>query len=121
MKTSLDLIVGGHMVADVIGRPVFLDRPIGHGKLYLSDAIELHTGGNVCNVGIAAAKLGLRVGALGRIGNDSWRTCVLERLTNTGFDLGGVIVDKRHRRLRGPQRRAQLLPYRRLRQSTHRR
>ncbi|MCX7825329.1 MAG: carbohydrate kinase family protein [Verrucomicrobiae bacterium] len=95
MKTSLDLIVAGHMVADVIGRPVFLDRPIGHGKLYLSDAIELHTGGNVCNVGIAAAKLGLRVGALGRIGNDSWRTCVLERLTNAGLDLGGVIVDER--------------------------
>ncbi|MBM3888352.1 MAG: carbohydrate kinase family protein [Verrucomicrobia bacterium] len=95
MKTSLDLIVAGHMVADVIGRPVFLDQPIGHGKLYLSDAIELHTGGNVCNVGVAAAKLGLRVGALGRIGDDSWRTCVLDRLESAGLDLGGVIVDKR--------------------------
>ncbi|MBM3892307.1 MAG: carbohydrate kinase family protein, partial [Verrucomicrobia bacterium] len=43
----------------------------------------------------AAAKLGLRVGALGRIGDDSWRTCVLDRLESAGLDLGGVIVDKR--------------------------
>ena len=91
---SLDLIMIGHVVADVIGRPVALDRPIGFGKLYYSDAVELHTGGNVCNVGIAAAKLGLRVGALGRIGDDNWRTFVVQRLKSAGLNLDGIIVDK---------------------------
>jgi sugar/nucleoside kinase (ribokinase family) len=95
MRKSLDLIVVGHVVADIIGRPVSLDRPIGHGKLYLSDAIELHTGGNVCNVGIAAARLGLRVGALGRVGDDDWGATAARRLRAAGVDLGGLITDKR--------------------------
>jgi len=95
MKQSFDLIVAGHMVADVIGRPIALDRPIGFGKLFHSEAVELHTGGNVCNVGIAAAKLGLRVGALGRLGDDNWGAFLQQRLHRANLDLGGVIVDKR--------------------------
>ena len=95
MKPSFDLIVAGHMVADVIGRPIPLDQPIGFGKIFHSEAVELHSGGNVCNVGIAAVRLGLRVGALGRVGDDNWGAFLQQRLRRAGLDLGGVIVDKR--------------------------
>ncbi len=89
----LDVIVAGLALADVIGRPVDLRKPPKRGALKLIDSITLTTGGNVSNVGIDLAKLGFRVGAITRVGNDSIGRFVLQHYKTFGIDTEGVIID----------------------------
>jgi len=88
-----DVIVAGLALADVIGRPVDLRKPPKRGALKLIDSITLTTGGNVSNVGIDLAKLGFRVGAVTRVGNDSIGRFVLQHYKTFGIDTEGVIID----------------------------
>jgi len=88
-----DVIVAGLAVADVIGRPVDLRNLPKRGALKLLDSITLTTGGNVSNVGIDLAKLGFRVGAITRVGNDSLGRFVTQHYRTFGIDTEGVIVD----------------------------
>ena len=90
---DLDVIVAGLALADVIGRPVDLRKPLKRGTLKLIDSITLTTGGNVSNVGIDLAKLGFRVGAVTRVGNDSIGRFVLQHYRTFGIDTEGVIID----------------------------
>lgn len=89
----LDVIVAGLALADIIGRPVDLRKPPKRGALKLIDSITLTTGGNVSNVGIDLAKLGFRVGAVTRVGNDSIGRFVLQHYKTFGLDTEGVIID----------------------------
>lgn len=89
----LDVIVAGLAVADVIGRPVDLKNLPKRGALKLIDSITLTTGGNVSNVGIDLAKLGFKVGAITRVGNDSIGRFVIQHYRTFGIDTEGVIVD----------------------------
>jgi len=89
----LDVIVAGLALADIIGRPVDLRKPPKRGALKLIDSITLTTGGNVSNVGIDLAKLGFRVGAVTRLGNDSIGRFVLQHYRTFGIDTEGVIID----------------------------
>jgi sugar/nucleoside kinase (ribokinase family) len=91
----LDVVVAGLALADIIGRPVDLRRPPKSGTLKLIDSITLTTGGNVSNVGIDLAKLGFRVGAVTRVGNDSIGRFVLRHYKTFGIDTEGVIIDAR--------------------------
>ena len=54
---NLDAAVFGLIVADIIAAPFALRTPPAPGGLSLVDSITLTTGGNVCNTGIAMAKL----------------------------------------------------------------
>lgn len=92
-RSQLDVIVAGLALADVIGRPVNLRKPPKRGALKLIDSITLTTGGNVSNVGIDLAKLGFRVGAITRVGNDSIGRFVLQHYKTFGIDTEGVIID----------------------------
>src|SRR5690349_12615376 len=67
---SLDAALFGLIVADVIGEPVDLRDPPAPGGMRLLRSITLTTGGNVCNAGVAMAKLGMHVAAAGLVGND---------------------------------------------------
>ena len=89
----LDVVVAGLALADIIGRPVDLRKPPKRGALKLIDSITLTTGGNVSNVGIDLAKLGFRVGAVTRVGNDSIGRFVLQHYKTFGLDTEGVIID----------------------------
>jgi len=89
----LDVVVAGLAVADVIGRPVEFSRPPKRGALKLIDSITLTTGGNVSNVGIDLARLGFRVGAITRVGNDSIGRFVIQHYRTFGIDTEGVIID----------------------------
>lgn len=89
----LDVVVAGLALADIIGRPVDLRKPPKRGALKLIDSITLTTGGNVSNVGIDLAKLGFRVGAVTRVGNDSIGRFVLQHYKMFGIDTEGVIID----------------------------
>ena len=92
---QLDVVVAGLALADIIGRPVDLTNLPRRGALKLIDSITLTTGGNVSNVGIDLAKLGLKVGAITRVGNDSLGRYVIQHFRTFGIDTEGVIVDAR--------------------------
>jgi len=59
----------------------------------LVDAYDLEMGGSCSIFACQAAKLGLRVGILGRVGADSFGRLILERLAACGVDTGSVRVD----------------------------
>jgi len=93
MNKDLDCVVCGSCVADMIVRPVALDRPPGAEALLRVEPIELVPGGMVCNAGIAMARLGLRVAAFSRTGDDDWGELVRRRLDREGLDLSALTTD----------------------------
>lgn len=92
---QFDVVVAGLAVADIIGRPIELQKMPRRGGLKLLDTIILTTGGNVSNVGIDLVKLGFRVAAITRVGNDALGQFITRRYKEHGIDARGVIVDPR--------------------------
>jgi len=85
-----DCVVAGTCVADVLVRPVPLGEPVGGGRLWHADPIEVTTGGLVCNTGIGLARLGLSVAAASLVGDDPWGGFIRERLAAAGVDTAAV-------------------------------
>ncbi|MEK6570881.1 MAG: carbohydrate kinase family protein, partial [Bacteroidota bacterium] len=81
-----DVVVFGLLVADILGRPVDLRRLPKRGSLQMIETISFSTGGNAANVGIALRKLGMKVGVIGRLGNDVWRTLIIDSLKKHGIE-----------------------------------
>ncbi len=79
-------------MADVIGEPVDLRDPPEPGGMRLLKSITLTTGGNVCNSGVAMARLGMRVAAAGLVGNDILGVAVTDRLKQAGLDTSAVFA-----------------------------
>src|SRR2546430_2031566 len=83
----------GHRIlnrAGILAAPFALRPPPAPGALSLVDSITLTTGGNVCNTGIAMAKLGMRVAASGMVGNDILGSAVREKLEIEGVDTSTI-------------------------------
>ncbi len=91
----MDAAIFGLIVADLIAAPMDVRRPPERGGLQIIKTIEMTTGGNVCNTGIAMAKLGMEVAAAGLVGNDVLGTAVSERLKHGGVDASHVFPDAR--------------------------
>lgn len=91
----MDAAIFGLIVADLIASPLNLRDPPKPGGLQLINTIELTTGGNVCNTGVAMAKLGLRVAAAGVVGRDILGGAVVDRLKQSGLDVSCVFADAR--------------------------
>ena len=91
----MDAALFGLIVADLIASPMNLRRPPQPGGLSLVETIELTTGGNVCNTGVAMAKLGMRVAAAGVVGKDVLGAAVVDRLEQAGLDVSCVFIDAR--------------------------
>jgi sugar/nucleoside kinase (ribokinase family) len=100
---DFDLAVFGLIVADVLARPMDIRRPPAPGGLVKVDQVALVPGGNVPNVGMAAAKLGLRVSAHGVTGDDALGQAVVSEMTRQKLDCSGV------RALRGQQTSATIV------------
>jgi ribokinase len=92
MQKTLDCVVCGSCVADVLVRPVRLDAPFGEGTTVEVDPIELSPGGIVCNSGIALRRLGFKVAALGSVGSDAWGSMIRGRLNDEGIDTGRLVT-----------------------------
>lgn len=90
MTSSLDAVVGGTCVADILVRPVSLESPIGGGRLFHVEPVEFTTGGIVCNTGLAMQRLGAAVGAAALLGDDLWGREITARLTAAGVDTSAV-------------------------------
>lgn len=94
MDSTIDCIVAGNLVADIIGRPIDALVPKhnqGHTKL---ENIRLFTGGFACNASMALARLGVRTGVIGRVGNDEWMEVICRTLEAGGIDRTKLIVDQ---------------------------
>lgn len=87
----MDVLSLGIFVVDVLGRPI--DRFPEKGKLELFDQLEIHAGGCANNTAIALSRLGVSVGAMGKIGNDHFGDLVLQHLTENRVDTAGVQRD----------------------------
>jgi hypothetical protein len=48
MPQDFDCVLCGSCVADILVRPVPLDVPVGHGRLFHVQPIEVTTGGIAC-------------------------------------------------------------------------
>lgn len=87
----VDVLCLGIMVADVVARP--LRELPQRGRLTLVDQMELHTGGCAVNTGIALAKLGVKTGVMGKVGQDGFGDFVLKELERYGLETAGVRRD----------------------------
>jgi sugar/nucleoside kinase (ribokinase family) len=67
-----------------------LRKPPAPGGLHLLNSLTLTSGGNVCNVSVAMAKLGATVAAAGLVGDDVLGRAVVERLRDQGVDTSAV-------------------------------
>jgi len=86
----IDCVVCGTCVADVLVRPVPLETPVGAGRLFHVDPIEVTTGGIVCNTGVALRRLGASVEAVAVVGDDLWGREIASRLTAEGVGTSGI-------------------------------
>lgn len=72
-----------------------LRAPPAPGGLAVLEKLELTTGGNVCNSGVAMAKLGMKVAAAGLVGKDVLGSAITDRLREAGLDVACVFADDR--------------------------
>jgi sugar/nucleoside kinase (ribokinase family) len=77
-------------VADVLVRPVPLESPVGGGRLFHVDPLEVTTGGLVCNAGVAMRRLAAVVEAVALVGDDLWGREIVARLANEGIGTTGI-------------------------------
>jgi sugar/nucleoside kinase (ribokinase family) len=94
--SRFDCLVVGTCVADILVRPLPLVAPIGAGRLFEVDPIEVTTGGVVSNTGIGLARLGHSVAAASLVGNDLWGGLIRERLAGEGLDTTAVETSTAH-------------------------
>jgi sugar/nucleoside kinase (ribokinase family) len=93
--SPMDAAIFGLIVADLIAEPMDLRSPPAPGGLVITNSIRLTTGGNVCNTGVAMAKLGAKVAAAGLVGRDVLGTAVTEKLKAEGLDTSAVFPSDR--------------------------
>ena len=87
-----DILTFGDMCVDLIVTGDDVVPQFGQVEKLVGD-YELEMGGS-CNIfACQCAKLGLRVGIIGRVGNDDFGRLVLHRLVESGVDVQHVIVD----------------------------
>ena len=92
MDKTLDCVVVGSCVVDVLARPVPLSQPIGPGRLIESEPLILTTGGIVSNSGITLARLGMRVAAFTYVGDDEWADVIRRRYAAEGIDTSALVT-----------------------------
>ena len=87
-----DIITVGDMCVDLIVTGDDVVPKFGQFEKLVGD-YELEMGGS-CNIfACQASKLGLRVGIIGRVGDDDYGRLVLRRLAESGVDIQHVIID----------------------------
>jgi sugar/nucleoside kinase (ribokinase family) len=89
---TLDVMCLGIFVADALAKPI--TRIPDWRQLELVDQVELHTGGCANNTGIGLARLGFRVGGMGKVGTDGFGDFVLKNLAKENVDVRGMKRDK---------------------------
>ena len=89
---AYDVITFGDMCVDLIMSGADVTPRFGQVEKLVEDyGVEM--GGSCCIFACQAARLGLRVGILGRVGDDDFGRLILHRLDECGVDTRHVVVD----------------------------
>jgi len=86
----LDVVCVGVLVADAIARSV--EKLPEKGKLELVNNISLYTGGCAANSGVDMAKIGLKAGVIGNLGDDGFGGFMRSALAQSGIHVEGIRV-----------------------------
>lgn len=78
----------GILVADHLCDPI--DHSPAAGELVISPRLPLALGGCAANVGIDLARLGVRVGVVGCVGQDAFGRFLIDELSAGGIDVAGI-------------------------------
>ena len=89
---TYDVITFGDMCVDLVVSGSDVVPRFGQVEQLVDDYL-LEMGGSCCIFACQAAKLGLRVGILGRVGDDQFGRFVLHRLGECGVDTAHIAVD----------------------------
>ncbi len=92
MTKDFDCVLCGSCVADILVRPVPLNVPVGAGRLFHVQPIDVVTGGIACNSGIAMARLGMKVALMSYVGRDDLGGVIRRRLESEGVDCSRLLV-----------------------------
>ena len=87
-SASLDCLSVGILVADHLCDPI--DHMPVAGELILSERLPLAIGGCASNVGIDLARLGVRVGVVGCVGQDAFGRFIIDTLAAARVDVQGI-------------------------------
>jgi len=87
-----DILTFGDMCVDLIVNDDDVVPCFGQVEKLVND-YTLELGGSCCIFACQAAKLGLRVEILGRVGSDSFGQLIIRRLNDCGVDTHHVITD----------------------------
>lgn len=91
MEKTFDCVLCGSCVVDILVRGVPLETPIGGGRLFPAQPVEVATGGIVSNTGIAMTRLGMRTAVFSYVGRDEWADVVRNRLARAGMDTSYLL------------------------------
>ncbi|MBL7201145.1 MAG: carbohydrate kinase family protein [Anaerolineae bacterium] len=87
-----DVITFGDMCVDLLVTGEDVTPRFGQVEKLVDDYV-IEMGGSCCIFACQAAKLGLRAGILGRVGDDGFGRTIIHRLEECGVDARRVIVD----------------------------
>src|SRR5690349_11644082 len=85
-----DCLCAGIVVADQVCEPIAAFPP--PGTLALTPKMTFTVGGCAANVAVDLAKLGLKVGLHGGIGDDLFGRALKEMMTAAGVDCRGLVT-----------------------------
>jgi sugar/nucleoside kinase (ribokinase family) len=85
---NLDIVCVGNAVVDSVG--VYVDTIPDEGSLALFDRVEMHLGGCAVNTAMALAKMGVKVGLVGKVGADGLGDFCIKELSHHGIDTRGM-------------------------------
>jgi sugar/nucleoside kinase (ribokinase family) len=91
---SYDIIVSGHLCADLIPstKNLPMDALAHPGKLYEVGPLDISTGGSVSNTGLALYKLGVNVAMMTSVGEDLLGKAIINKLEDYDQRLGSMIA-----------------------------
>ncbi len=93
MKEKIDVVCAGILVADILCSPI--EKVPVPGELISTEEIFLFGGGHVHNTSVSLARLGARVGAIGKVGRDPFGDFLKEDLEKEGVDISKISVSDR--------------------------
>ncbi len=93
MTDFLDCLCAGIVVADTVCHPIAKMPPAG--GLAKTERTEFSIGGCSANIAVDMARLGLRVGLAGKVGDDLFGREVRDRLAKSGVDVSRMETSTR--------------------------
>ena len=91
-RRDYDILTVGDMCVDLVVDLGRTEPQFGQAEQWIPD-YTLEMGGSACIFACQAAKLGLRVAVVGRVGDDAFGRLALERLGESGVDTRHVQVE----------------------------